>query len=83
MRICPACKNKFSKGRWALGMFHTYCPYCNAHLRLAIDWRCIPLIIMLYVFGALCSSHFIFIILTIIVGILLWLYLCNLSYRQI
>lgn len=82
MRNCPVCKNKFSRGKWAVGMFHTYCPYCNAHLKLAIDWRCIPLLLLFCIAGALCGTHVIFKILTIIIGVCLWLYLCNLPYKQ-
>ena len=66
MRKCPVCKSKFSKGKWAAGMFYMYCPHCNAHLKLAIDWRCIPLLALFCIAGALCSTHVIFKIITII-----------------
>lgn len=83
MRKCPVCQKNFSKGKWALGMFDTYCPHCNAHLRVAIDWRCIPLLVLLCIGGALCSIHIIFKIFTVVIGVCLWLYLCNLPYKQV
>lgn len=83
MRICPVCKNKFSKGKWTVGMFHTHCPHCNAHLKLAFDWRIIPLIILFCVAGAYCSIHWIFKAATIVVGVLIFIYLSNLPYDQV
>ena len=83
MRKCPVCEWEFSRGKWAVGMFYTYCPSCNAHLRVAINWKCIPLIVLFALMGALCNTHYIFNILTVIMGVLLWLYLCNLPYKQV
>lgn len=82
MRKCPVCKGKFSKGKWVAGMFYTDCPYCNAHLKVAINWKCIPLVIVFILMGALCNTHYIFKIFTALSGFILWLYLCNLPYKR-
>ena len=82
MRKCPRCGKVFSKGKWMLGLYDIRCPFCNEHLKLDIGWKISPLILGVVLCGALCTYHYIFKVLVVILGLILWLYLCNLPYKK-
>lgn len=74
MKECPACKKEFSKSEY-IGYdpygFRAKCPHCGARLIKAYGKKLIPLFIALGLFGAYINRHWIFMILTIVVGILI------------
>lgn len=83
MRKCPVCRMNFSKGEWILGKYEIRCPFCGAHLKQKFDWKIIPLIFSIVICGGLSTYHWIFKILTVASGVVLWIYICNLPYKQI
>lgn len=89
-RICPVCGNNLLESDKKIklkkssmyGFSHMSCPFCGTHLKLAFDWKIIPLIVAFVLSGALFNSHFVFKVLFVLVVVVIVWYISNLPYKS-
>jgi hypothetical protein len=83
-KVCPVCNQKISESECNTKdyrKFVCHCPYCGATLKKKFDIKILIALIAFGLTGALINTHWIFLILTIISAVALWVVYFNTPYK--